>query len=196
MMKTGVLLCVVVAVVACRPEKPARPSGPEAAPIPAVSAPPPAWGEATGGLALRLELDRAEYTADQEIIATVRARNEGTGELRLFDFAHDWVYQVRFESLDGGPAFAGGSGTFIEYDAPEHVILAAGREWARTVGLSDEHRRYLRIIPDRKPGDDWDYRPALPAGRWRATITYAMGAGHAGFWSGTARSNPVDIAMR
>jgi hypothetical protein len=192
-----VVLGVVLAVVACRPEK--SPPDPAGAPASEGSPPAPAeaWGEAAGGLALRLELDQVDYAADQRISATIRARNSGAGDLRLFDFMHDWVYHVRFESLDGGPAFAGGSGTFIEYDAPEHVILAPGKEWSRKIGLSEEHRRYLRIIPDRKPGDDWDYRPALPAGRWRATITYGHGGdGSDGFWTGSVRSNPVDIVVR
>lgn len=200
-----VVTILALALAACGTEPgkppPSAPGGaaptvttPAGAAVPAPA--PEAWGETVGGLALRLTLDRETYGPGERITATIRARNTGAAPVTLHDFAHDWVFHVRFDSLDGGPAFLGGAGTFIEYDAPEHVTLAPGGEWKRTVGLSEEHRRYLREIVGRKPGDDWDYRPALPAGRWRATISFGHQGADGGFFTGAVRSNAFDVTVR
>ena len=175
---------------------------PEAPPaLPAAPAPGPSCGDPVNGLAIGLSLDRPEYGAKDRIRATLRARNAGDAAFTCCGFLEDWVYHVRFDSLDGGPAFLGGAGTFIEYDAPQNRVLAPGEEWTVTVGLEDEHRRYLREIPDRKPGDDWDYRPGLPPGRWSATVVFdrpppAEGPADGPPWyRGRAVSNAVEIRV-
>ncbi len=195
-MKIAAALALLLAI-ACGGPPPATPAPPPTVP----DAPERVWGEPANGLAIGLAFDRATYGPEDRITVTVAAKNTGTSDFTLYGFLEDWIYHVRFDNVDGGPAFLGGSGTFIEYEGPQNHVLRAGEEWKTTVGLSEEHRRYLREIPDRKPGDDWDYRGSLPAGRWRATLTFARTAPSGGaaadppYWAGRAVSNTPEITV-
>ena len=140
---------------------------------------------------------RVAYGPDDKMVFGVRARNVGEDPLKLHFFDDNmWHYHVRFESIEDGPAFAGGSGLFLDFSVPPDVTLKPGESWTRSADLSEERRRYLRIIENRKPGDDWDYRDVLPAGRYRAYLEYAPKIGkREGYWKGAVRTNTVEITV-
>ena len=155
------------------------------------------WGEAVGGLALGLDVPQDVYGPGDKMVFSVRARNVGEDPLKLHFFDDNmWHYQTTFENVGDGADFRGGSGLFLDFSEPPDVTLGPGEAWTRSADLTEERRRYLRIIENRKPGDDWDYRDVLPAGRYRAYLEYAPKIGNgAGYWKGTVRTNTVEITV-
>jgi len=155
------------------------------------------WGDAVGGLALGLDVPQEVYGPSDEMVFGVRARNVAEDPLKLHFFDDNmWHYRITFEDAGDGSDFWGGSGLFLDFSEPPDVTLKPGASWTRSADLTAERRRYLRIIEDRKPGDDWDYRDVLPAGRYRAYLEYAPKVGNrAGYWKGTARTNTVEITV-
>ncbi len=164
---------------------------------PAPSPRGPGWGPPENGLMLRLAFDETRYREGDPVTITVEANNVSSEQLTLFHFEDEtWWYHVTFENLGEGPDFLGGAGLFIDFSEPPNATLAPGGVWAKTAELSDERRRFLRIIENRKPGDDWDYRTSLPPGRYRAWLEYAPGgSGDADLWKGRVRSNTVEVEV-
>ena len=155
------------------------------------------WGEEVGGLVLGLDVPQDAYRPDDPMVFGARARHGGVDALRLHFFDDNtWHYHVTFENVGEGPDFWGGSGLFIEFAEPPDVTLKPGESWARSADLTSERRRFLRIIENRKPGDDWDYRDRLPAGRYRVHLEYGPKIGdRAGYWKGVVRTNEVEMTV-
>ena len=63
------------------------------------------------------------------------------------------------------------------------------------VELNDGRRRFLRHIENRQPGDDWDYRDALPPGTYRVSLQYEPSTTDEAYYRGTPRTNEVDISI-
>ena len=152
------------------------------------------WGEAVNGLALAVEIPQMTYAEGEALSLTVRAKNVSGGPLKLPSFEdHMWYYRLRFESLDGGPAFDSANRENVDFDRAPDLTLGDGEVWTKEVPLT-EHGRSLRVIENRKPGDDWDYRDHLPAGRWHAWLELGLPTAD-GYWSGTVRSNVLEIRI-
>jgi hypothetical protein len=132
---------------------------------------------------------------------TVRVQNASPDPILLPAFDDEtWWRHVRLEGLDGQGAFLGGAGFHVDFASSPDRTLAAGETWTGTAVMNDARRRFLRIVPDRKPGDEWDYRRSLPPGRYRATLSYAgrAGAAPAGAprFAGQVHARPVDLTVR
>ena len=153
------------------------------------------WGEPVAGVSVGLEAARATWTEGEPMAFTVRVRNGSKAAANLHDLGHDWFLRVNFETADGGESFLGGSRLNIEYSSSADVTLAAGETWTRKIVLHDDGHEFLRIIPDRRPGDEWDYRKVLPPGRYKARISYESGADAGKFWTGTVTSQAVLITV-
>lgn len=154
------------------------------------------WGDAVNGLTLGVEPAQTSFSVDDEMAFTVRAKNEGTSPLVLAHFEdHMWWYRLTFESLDGGPDFDAANEELLDFsESPDHT-LPAGETWTKELPLTQEGR-FLRVIPDRKPGDDWDYRDRLPPGRYRVMLQYRWTrAEPKGYWTGTVRSNVLELEI-
>ena len=103
----------------------------------------------------------------------------------------DGTFQTIIES--GGVVTGPGCGACV---GVHEGVLGDGEVWTKELKLTEEGR-FLRVIPNRKPGDDWDYREELPAGSWRAWLEYDGGMkGRAGFWAGRVRSNVLEIVIQ
>jgi hypothetical protein len=187
----GLCLAVVLAVR----------GGPDDGPGPAETPPPPAWGEAFGGLQIGLDAERTTWAPGENLVFSVRARNVGEEPLVLELFHTEWFHRIRFESLDGQADWDGGAGAFGDYTELPTSTLEPGQAWSAKAEPYDGERRYLRIIPDRQPGDDWDYRDRIPPGRYRITVAYERRAPKGldprreGRWFGVATSNAIDIVI-
>ncbi|MBI2920730.1 MAG: hypothetical protein HYY18_06550 [Planctomycetes bacterium] len=153
------------------------------------------WGEPVAGISVGLEAARETWTEGEPIAFTVRVRNGTKDPLNLYDLGHTWFLHVTFETADGAESFLGGSRLNRDYSSSADVTLAAEETWTKKIVLHDDGHEFLRIIPDRRPGDDWDYRKVLPPGRYKARISYERGADSGKFWTGRAVSRAVAIAV-
>ena len=154
-----------------------------------------AWGEPDGGLQLRLTFERTAFKEGDELTTVVAARNVGDAHLVLHNFDLDWWHRLTLTNTADGTRWLGGAGLFIDVEKPLDVTLGPGETWERTAILNDGKRRFLRLIENRQPGDDWDYRDALPPGRYRVSIEYEPGTGDAAYGPGTPTSNEVEITI-
>ena len=154
------------------------------------------WGEAVDGLMLGVEPAQPTFTVEEEMAFTVRAKNVGTTPLVLGHFEdHMWWYRLKFESRDGGPDFDAANEELLDFAEPPDHTLPAGAVWTKELELTKDGR-FLRVIPNRQPGDDWDYRDHLPPGRYRATLEYRWSrAEPKGYWTGTVRSNVLEVEI-
>lgn len=189
------LLALAAALLLARCGREADPGSIDGPPVEAPGS--GAWGESVGGLVIGLDVPRAVYQTGDRMVFGVRARNDGA-EAILLPFFDDsmWHYRVTFENLGDGPDWWGGSGLFVDFSEPPDVTLEPGQTWEQEADLNEERRRYLRIIPGRKPGDDWDYRDHLPAGRYQVWLEYvAPGSLKPDAWKGKVRSNVVEVTV-
>ena len=192
-MPRAVLTCLMIAAVfvACGTESPAPAGDPEVADSPEKIA----WGEAEDGLQIGISFERRKFRTEEEITATVRARNAAKKPIVLFNFDLDWWHRVTLVNVANGTRWLGGAGLFIDVDKPLDVRLPAGGTWERTAELNNGESRFLRLIENRKPGDDWDYRDSLPPGRYRVSIDHEPGTTDEAYCRGTPRSNEVEIRV-
>lgn len=163
---------------------------------PEESGPTGFWGEPVAGLALGLEPPQTSFTVEEAMTFTVRAKNVGALPLVLGHFEdHMWWYRLKFVSLDGGPDFDAANTELLDFDKPPDRTLQSGELWTKELALTKEGR-FLRVIPNRKPGDDWDYRDRLPPGRYRVVLEYAWTrAEPRSYWTGRARSNELELEI-
>jgi hypothetical protein len=186
---TCLMLTVLIASCGAKPPSPAVGQG---------ETNPPAdtsWGEPVDGLQLGLFFHRRSFRAGEEITASVRAKNDGESPIVLYNFDHEWYHLLTLTNMEDSTCWLGGAGLFIDVDRPQTVTLAPGQLWERTAVLNDGERRFLRIIENRKPGDDWDYRDSLPGGRYRVAIEFHSGNKDSRFYQGTPRTNEVEILI-
>jgi hypothetical protein len=181
--RTWMLIAMLFAACGTEPSPPA--GAPEESP----------HGRSEAGLEITIHFPRTTFGPEEKITAEVLARNTGEAPLRLFNFDLDWWHQLTLTNIEDGSRWLGGAGLFIDVEAPLDLTLPAGGTWKRTAKLNDGRRRFLRIMENRQPGDDWDYRESLPAGRYRVSIRYEPGISDESYYLGTPTSNEVEISI-